>query len=206
MTDSNLLAFVVLVAFLIITPGADTMVLLRNALRGGRRAAILSVLGGRCGLLVHAALSMLGLSAVLAQSANAFQLVKLAGAGYLVWLGIQSIRAAVHGQASTPAKDLRPALAHSPWSEGLLTNVLNPKTALFYLAILPQFVRPEDTLVSRSILLVTIHIGLSLLWYLGLVVAVDSTQTLVTRNRKVLDATSGLFMVVLGLKLAFSER
>src|SRR5204863_2724996 len=107
---------------------------------------LLTTVGACCGLFIHAALSALGLSLILVQSAAAFDVVKMIGAGYLVWLGGQSLRAAcrpgphgILGDAHAPG---RPPTSRRSFVEGLLSNVLNPKVALFYLAFLPQFMSP----------------------------------------------------------------
>jgi len=136
MLDTQVATFALVVAALVLTPGADTMLVVRNVLRGGRRDGVVTTLGICSGLFVHAALSALGVSIVLLHSATAFHVVKLAGAGYLVWLGLRSVMGAVRG-SHPPA-----ALAHERgpsrvvpqrcFVEGLLSNVLNPKVAVFY--------------------------------------------------------------------------
>lgn len=146
-----MLAFIVAAALLTLSPGPDTMLVLRNTLRGGRSAGLRTTLGISSGLIVHATLSALGLSVILVQSAAAFEIVKLAGAGYLVWLGIQSLRAAVRGQP--PVAGAPAAGPQRPFREGLLTNVLNPKVAVFYLAFLPQFIATGDPVFLKPLLL-----------------------------------------------------
>ena len=127
--DPQVLAFTLVAALMTMVPGADTFLVVRNSLRGGRRDGWLTVAGICTGLFVHALLSALGVSAVIAHSATAFLVLKVAGAGYLAWLGIQSLRRAVRGAAAQPADSV--AAARVPalrcFREGLLTNLLNPK-------------------------------------------------------------------------------
>src|SRR5713101_5269692 len=158
MTAASLLAYTAVAAVLTVTPGADTMLVIRNVIARGRRAGVITTLGICSGLFVHATLSALGLSVILARSAKAFTIVKLAGAVYLAWLGAQSLRRAARrappdasgsGAGGEDARALAPARS---WREGFLTNVLNPKVAVFYLAFLPQFVAPGDPLLPTFLL------------------------------------------------------
>ena len=202
--SANLFAFILLAVMLIITPGADTMLLARNAVRGGRRAALATVFGSRLGLVAHALMAALGLSALLAGSAQAFQTVRMAGAAYLIWLGGRSLLRAgsLREQGQTAVRGLdRP---HRPWLEGFLTNLLNPKTALFYLAVLPQFLDPLHPAIS-AVFLASIHILLSLIWYLGLVLVMDRAQVLIRhqRGQRIVEAISGAVLFGLGARLLF---
>ena len=150
MFDSQVLAFALVAAALTITPGADTMLVLRSVLREGRAAGLATMWGICAGLFVHAAMSAVGVSVILARSATLFQAVKLAGAAYLVWLGGKSVWEASRGrQASAPDVAERsgplPLRTVGPGRcvrDGFLCNVLNPKVAVFYLAFLPQFADP----------------------------------------------------------------
>ena len=200
------LTFVVAAALLTLSPGPDTMLVLRNTLRGGRGEGLRTTLGITAGLVVHATLSALGLSLILVRSAVAFDIVKLVGAGYLAWLGIQSLRAALAGQAPQAAgsapRDRR------PFREGLLTNVLNPKVAVFYLAFLPQFIAPGDPVFLKSFLLAAIHMGLGLIWLSAVAAAVTLAQRVVTSAsaRRWIDGVCGAFLVGFGLRLALARR
>jgi threonine/homoserine/homoserine lactone efflux protein len=132
-------AFLIASFLLWITPGPDTMYILARSISQGMRAGLLSVLGISTGIMVHTACAALGLSALLATSAFAFEVVKVAGAIYLVYLGVQALR-------KRPAGPATPAVATMGdsriYRQGMLTNVLNPKVAIFFLAFLQQFVDP----------------------------------------------------------------
>jgi threonine/homoserine/homoserine lactone efflux protein len=121
-----------------ITPGADMLYVAGHAASGGRRAGLLAALGIGAGCLFHVALATIGLSALLASSELAFNLVKWAGAGYLVWMGLGMLRARSGGAGDAVAPDV-----HRVFWRGVLTNALNPKVALFFLAFLPQFIAPQ---------------------------------------------------------------
>jgi threonine/homoserine/homoserine lactone efflux protein len=134
----DLPAFILASLLLWITPGPDTMYILARSIAQGLRAGVMSAFGIGCGILIHTAFAAFGLSALVATSAAAFRLVKLAGAGYLVYLGVQALRAS--GTLSTP--EIAAAGLGRIFRQGILTNALNPKVAIFFLAFLPQFVDP----------------------------------------------------------------
>jgi RhtB (resistance to homoserine/threonine) family protein len=211
MIDAPVLTFTLVAAVLTITPGADTLLVVRNVLRGGRHDGLVTTLGICCGLFVHAVLSALGVSIVLTHSAAAFHAVKLAGAGYLIWLGLQSLRTALHRPraASGPVTFVgAPVAGRRCFAEGCLSNLLNPKVAVFYLAFLPQFIGPEDAALARSLLLASIHFVEGILWLAMLAVMVDRARRLLfsTLARRVLDSVCGLVLIGFGARLALERR
>jgi RhtB (resistance to homoserine/threonine) family protein len=209
MLDSQVLAFAVVAALMTMLPGADTLLVVRNSLRGGRHDGFLTVAGICCGLFVHALLSALGLSIILAHSAEAFTAMKFAGACYLAWLGIQSICASFRG-SKTPTPDHARASvpAIRSFSEGFLTNLLNPKVVVFYLALLPQFIDPGDAVLTKSLLLAAIHFAEGILWLGGVAWLVDRSRRFFTNPvlRRSLDAICGTFLIALGIRLALQHR
>ena len=207
MFDARVIAFAGIAGLVTLTPGADTMLVVRSALVRGRRAGLLTVLGVGSGLFIHATLSALGLSVVLVRSARAFEIVKLAGALYLVFLGVQAIRGAARG-APIGEPPAGPAGAHRAYVEGLLTNVLNPKVAIFYLAFLPQFIGPSDPVLARSILLASIHFAEGLVWLSLVTLFVARLRTVLAqpRVRRALESFSRLVFIAFGVKLAISRR
>ena len=211
MLDQQTLAFVLAAAVLTIAPGPDTMLVVRNVLRGGRGDGVITTFGICAGLFVHATLSALGVSVLLMHSATAFQVVKSAGAAYLVWLGVRSLRAALRGYApeDQEARGSREAIRPQRcFLEGLLSNVLNPKTAMFYLAFLPQFIGPADPVLRKSLLLAGIHYAESIAWLVLVAMAVDRTRRLVLRSavRRWLDGLCGALFVGFGVRLALERR
>jgi threonine/homoserine/homoserine lactone efflux protein len=192
---------------LTITPGQDTLYILGRTVSQGRRAGLLSVLGICCGLVVHSLAAALGLSAVLATSSSAFTAVKLAGAAYLVYLGVMMWRQPPPSHATVPAR--RPAGAPQIFWAGLLTNLLNPKVALFFLAFLPQFVDPAAPSKFAALLLLGgLFIAIGAAWSLGLVLCAaaasgrlraDSSAARIGRR------TTGALFMGLGVKLALGK-
>jgi len=136
----QLFIFVVAALTLNLTPGPDMIYVAAHSLGGGRRQAFASVLGITTGRLIHLLAAMVGLSALIASSAMAFAVLRYAGAAYLLWIGYQMIRSARDLSLDSTAE---PESIRAVYLRGVVTNVLNPKVALFYLAFLPQFVDPD---------------------------------------------------------------
>ena len=209
MIDPQILVFAGVAALLIVTPGADTMLVVRNVLARGSRAGLLTTAGIAAGCFVHAILSALGVSLVLARSVMAFEAVKLAGAGYLIFLGLQSLwraRRAAEGEAPPgPAPARRGARS---LVEGFLTNLLNPKVAIFYLAFLPQFIRATDAVLVTSLLLAAIHVGMGVVWLSLVSVFLGTLRGFVERRRvrRTLERVTGVVLIALGVRLALERR
>jgi threonine/homoserine/homoserine lactone efflux protein len=213
--DASLWAFVGLAALLTISPGADMALVTKNALARGRTDAFFTTLGIASGCLVHAVASSAGLSVILSRSATAFEVVKWIGAGYLIFLGVQSLwgawRAGGGGTGnvvSAVTVNASPRTRRRSFLEGLLTNIFNPKVALFYLTFLPQFIRPTDAVLGRSLLLGSVHIGMGLLWLTAYAAFIDKLSAQLGRPqiRRRLEAVTGGLLVMLGLRLALERR
>lgn len=208
--DHYLWVYIPAVALLTITPGVDTLMVIRNTLRGGRRDGILTSFAICCGLFVHALISAAGISLVLMQSAWLFSLLKLAGAGYLMWLGLVSLRSALSGGSITLPGSV-PQVAALPWSvplrEGFLSNVLNPKAIVFYMAFLPQFIQAGDPVIAKALFLAGIHFLLANLWQLAMVLMVIRLQRwLITPAvKRCLDGVAGSVMIVLGARVGLAS-
>lgn len=210
--DSQVLAFTLAAAALTVAPGPDNMLVIRNVLRGGQRAGMATAFGICAGLFVHATLSACGVSMLLMHSATAFRLVKLAGACYLVWLGVQSLRSAMHTPPSPDHLEgsgpLRRAALQQCLLEGFLSNVLNPKTAVFYLAFLPQFIGPTDPVLTQSLLLAGIHYVEGILWFVILSIMLGHMRPFFLNStvRRWLDGLCGTMLVGFGARLALERR
>jgi threonine/homoserine/homoserine lactone efflux protein len=137
----DLALFIVSGLLLNLTPGPDTLYIVGRSTTQGWRAAAVAALGIGAGIFVHIGAAAVGLSALLAASASAFTLVKLAGAAYLVYIGISLLRSPIAPEAMS--KNLAPMSPGTVFVQGFFTNVLNPKVALFFIAFLPQFVEPD---------------------------------------------------------------
>ncbi|HEX6651818.1 MAG TPA: LysE family translocator [Thermoleophilaceae bacterium] len=207
------LLFLGVIALLTVTPGADMAMVSRSVFLGGRPAAFATTLGIAAGCMVWAIASAAGVAAVLAASETAYDTLRLVGAAYLVWLGVQSLLAAAgRGRGQTPSGGqtlssqggLPPASRARPFRQGLLTNLFNPKIALFYTTFLPQFIRPGDPVLLLSMAMAGVHIALGIVWlsaYAWLLDrAVDAFKS--SRLRRALDAVTGTVLVALGIRVA----
>jgi threonine/homoserine/homoserine lactone efflux protein len=205
---SSILSFTVVAAVLTITPGVDTMLVLSQGLRDGRRTALACGLGINTGLVVWAAASVLGLSALLTASHVAYEAVRLLGAAYLVYVGarglLMSRRRTERAAGDAPQPDTgarRSALA--AYRRGITTNLLNPKVGIFYLSLLPQFAPPGHHSVAIMMLLGGIHLALSLLWLAAMAwLASRAQRALSPKLTTRLERISGAVMIALGLRIA----
>ena len=190
-----------------LTPGQDTMFIIGQSLTGGFRAGIAAAVGIAIGTVCHTLAAALGLSAILATSPLAFSIVKLLGAAYLVFLGLRLIltRPVGEGVAARAA----PATPRAVLRQGVLTNLLNPKVALFFLAFLPQFVDPASgSRILAFIVLGAIFITTGFLWCLVLAAAAARLQAFFLRNpnfKSVIDRVVGGLFVALGARLAWTR-
>jgi threonine/homoserine/homoserine lactone efflux protein len=150
MPDASTFAlFVAAALVMLVVPGPSVLYIVARSVQGGRIAGIVSVLGVQTGALVHIAFAALGLSAILASSAVAFSIVKWLGAAYLIWLGLRRI----FGGEEEEDVSVEPERLSRVYAQGVVVNVLNPKTALFFLAFLPQFVDPSRGAAWTQVLL-----------------------------------------------------
>lgn len=213
MFDSLFWAFVVLAALLTITPGADMVLTLRNTLSGGIREGLLTVAGICSGFVFQPLLATMGVAALFVRLPLAFAIVKMAGAFYLIYLGIRSLGEAIKlwriGKQSeeTLQSNRTQASGWKRYREGLLTNALNPKIAVFYFAVLPQFIKADDPVLLKSMLMTFCHYLMGLIWLGGIAFCAGQLRRILTRPRvkASLEAVSGLTMIGFGAKLALSR-
>jgi threonine/homoserine/homoserine lactone efflux protein len=205
--DSRLLAFIGVAALLTIAPGPDMALVLRNALRGGRRAVVPTAAGICTGCIVWGAASSLGVAALLAASAQLYQALKLAGAAYLIFLGVLALRAAIRG-GETQAGPGGATLSRSGfYRQGLLTNLVNPKVGVFYATFLPQFIAPGQPVFLTSVALACIHAGMGFVWLTVYGYGASRLADVVSRGRirQGIEAATGTVLVAFGLKLAIDN-
>jgi threonine/homoserine/homoserine lactone efflux protein len=195
-------AFLGVSAVVIVTPGQDTALTIRNTLLGGRSGGIATAAGVVSGQLVWALAASAGLSAVLLASAPLFMAIRIAGAAYLVLLGVQALVAAVRGAHRVDA-DAAPRRRRAPYRQGVLSNLGNPKMAVFFTSLLPQFGSSFAAMLALGLVFAT----LTLVWLSAYAVAVAKARNFLQRSwvRRVLDAVTGLVLVALGLRVA-TER
>jgi threonine/homoserine/homoserine lactone efflux protein len=203
------LGFAVVAAALTVTPGLDTALVLRSALTGGRREAMATGAGIVAGLFVWGAAAAVGVSALVAASEAAHAVLRYAGTAWLLWFGGRLIARAVRGSASAP--EPAGAAAGSTWTAaraGLLTNLLNPKVGVFYLALLPQFVPAGADPLLVGLLLAAVHGALSLAWFGLLTLLAGALHRWLSRPHTVrmVDGVTGAVLVGFGVRLALSAR
>lgn len=204
--------FIATAILLIITPGQDTFFILGRSLSGGRGAGIAAALGVSAGTVVHTVLAALGLSALLATSPNAFMAVKLAGAAYLIYIGIRALMSRSGGIPGDTPEGVRDS-TRANWAafrQGMWTNLLNPKVALFFLALLPQFITAGSTnKVGAFLALGLSFVTLGLAWCVMLAIAAASLRGLFLRRPSMsqwLNRVAGAVFIGLGIKLATSRQ
>ena len=198
------LVFLGVITLLTITPGADMAMVARSVFMGGRRAAFATTLGISAGCVIWALASAAGIAAVLAASETAYDTLRLVGAAYLVWLGVQSLLAARRGYYASEPLGATGRSGPSPFRQGLLTNLFNPKIALFYTTFLPQFIGPGDPVLLLSLAMVSVHILLGLAWLSAYAWLLDRAVEAFrgSRVRRALDALTGAVLVALGIRVA----
>jgi threonine/homoserine/homoserine lactone efflux protein len=202
----SLLTFLFAALVLAVTPGPGIAYVVARTVAGGRSEGLASCLGTGIGGMLHVLAAALGLSLVVAQSALAFNLVKYLGAAYLIYLGIRLLMRRDHNLAIKPvaAQGVRRALF-----EGVVVEALNVKTALFFLAFLPQFVAPGEPLVPQLVLLGSICVALNTLVDVVAVFAADrllASDTARAARARLLTRISGATMLGLGAYLALARR
>jgi threonine/homoserine/homoserine lactone efflux protein len=204
--DPNLLlAFLLACVVLIVTPGPDMAFVLGQTLGGGRRRGWAATAGIYTGVLGHVALAVLGVSALLTTAPGLFRAIQLAGAAYLLWLGFGAVRAALRpGPAGAAAQPVPPRAA---LRQGIITNLLNPKVGLFFLAFLPQFVDPGRAPAWLQMLLLGVMLPLlALPFYALLIAAASRIARGLGAAQRWLDGASGTIFLLLGLRLLLGGR
>jgi threonine/homoserine/homoserine lactone efflux protein len=212
----NLGAFLALSALLIIAPGLDTALITRNALLHGRRAALATALGVNTGMLAWTAATAAGLAALIEASALAFTIVKLAGAAYLVWMGVATLiasrRRARGGDraAAAPAPAVGGGLApRTAYRQGLVCNVANPKAAVIFTSLLPQFVSGAHPPALSFLALGALFTLMAVVLQGGYALAAAAAAARVLargRVRAAIDRLTGLVLIGLGVRLATERR
>jgi threonine/homoserine/homoserine lactone efflux protein len=192
----HVLPFLVVAVIVVVTPGVDMALVTKNALVHGRRAALATAFGVNVGIALWTLAAALGVAAVVRASAEAFDVVKFAGALYLVYLGIQSLRR--RERAAVARRRL------SPFGQGLISNALNPKIAVFFTSLLPQFGHSLPALLVLGAIFNTIGI----VWLTAYAIAAARGRAALQRPRvrAALDSVSGVVLVGLGVRLAFERR
>ncbi|MFI8521834.1 LysE family translocator [Streptomyces sp. NPDC085481] len=205
-----MLTFAAASLVLIMIPGPDQALITRSALAGGRRAGLLTMVGGVLGLVVHVGAAVLGISAVLLASATAFTVLKVVGAVYLVWMGVATLRGArrtLREQPEDEDAEGQGAVAGRHVRHGFLSNALNPKVALFFVTFLPQFLPPEGQVFPRAMALSLVFAALYLTWFSLYVFTVDRLGKVLRRPRvrARVEQVTGLLLIGFAVRLALQS-
>ncbi|MFE3192787.1 LysE family translocator [Nocardia sp. NPDC059240] len=190
------------------SPGPDFLIVLRNSVVSGRRAGVASAGGIAVGVFVWALVTAVGVAGLLAASAEAYTVVKLVGAIYLAFIGIRALLAARRGDyRPDPEAAANRRATPVAFRQGLLTNLLNPKCAVFFIALVPQFLPAHPSALGTLELAMVCTVA-NLLWFVTLAFGVGALRQVFTRRRvrRALDAAMGTFMVGLGLRIAMESN
>ena len=205
MTD-QLLPFIGLAIAVVVIPGPDMALVARNVFRHGRAAGYATSLGICTGILGWAIAAALGIATILATSSVAFTILKFAGAAYLIYLGISTLRS--RDDVTLERTDGAPTLpARQAWLQGLLSSLLNPKLGVFFLTLLPQFIAPGDPAALRALQLALVFDLIGLAWlliYSAMLAAIDDALGR-SGPRRFIRWVSGTVLVALGLRVAFER-
>ena len=195
-------AFLPIAVLVTITPGAATAMVIRSALRGGLRAGILTIAGNSIGVVTWSLLSIAGISALVAASELAFLTLKVAGAAVLVHLGVQSLR-----RASAPRELPAPPVQRA-FRDGVITSLANPKLAVFFVALFPQFIGPDGDILATTLLMAAMIVTLDFVWYGVLALLASRAKSGFMRSRagRWLERTTGGVLIALGLRVALDSR
>ena len=205
---TNIAGFTLIAALLVMSPGPNGVLIAKTVPASGRTAGLANVAGFVTAFYLHGALSVLGISVLLVQSAQAFLVVKMLGAAYLFWIGLKALYEALRVGSSRPSPVIQPArrtrTLAAAFSEGLLTNALNPKVSIFYLAAFPQFIPAGEGAALSAFLLVFVHSVLNAVWF-GAMVLLLTRLGAAARSRpfqRWLKGLTGLAFIGFGAKLA----
>jgi threonine/homoserine/homoserine lactone efflux protein len=203
---AELLPFLAVVALITVTPGPDTALVVRNTLQVGRRAGLLTAVGCSTGLLVWGAASSVGLATAFRASSALFSTIRVAGGLYLVWLAIRMMWSGWRGdgglrETGSVSTGLRHE--HRPFLEGLLTDLLNPKAAAFFTALLPQFLTSNDPVLPTTLLYAVIAAAAALAGLLGYASLAVRARVVLGRPpiRRLLDYVMGTVLLGLGIRM-----
>ena len=204
--------FALAAALIVLLPGPDTLVVVRNIVRGGRATGVATAVGNLVGLCIWVAAAALGLSALLRASTVGYDVLRFAGAAYLLWLGVQTLRSRSIAEELAEPTDLTagstpagpPALVGSGFGSGLVTNLLNPKVGVFFITFLPGFVPHGHSVALVSLLFgVLFVVETAAYWVLLLALAGRVTRWMnQPRTRRRMNATAGAVLIAFGVRLA----
>ncbi len=190
-----------------ISPGPDMVIVMRNTIVGGRAGGMQSSLGVLAGNMVHITYCAIGIGWLISESILAFSILKYAGAAYLIYIGVMSFRAKDMALSAETKAGLQKSTGRGWFLQGFLNNILNPKGTLFYLGVFTMVITPE-TSTATTLLLIMIMMSVSALFWLFFVFTLDSTivRNVLERGQTMVNRVFGGLLVFLGIRVAFTER
>lgn len=206
------LVFLSIVTLIVVSPGVNLALLIQATPKNGRSAGLMMTVGFCAAIMVHASLALIGVGAIIMASAMLFSILKLAGASYLIWLGIKAFAASVRGRPVTAVSPggttTLPLDLRRGFLRGFLTNILNPKPAIFYVAAFPQFLDTSGTATWIAGLgLGASHAAIALVFYGGVVLTVERTTDWLRRPAvwRTIQSMTGMLFIFVGARLMFSR-
>lgn len=202
----NFYLFVITCIFLIILPGPDTAIMTKNTLTVGKQGGFKTMMGICCALSIHTLTAIVGLSAIIAKSALLFSIFKYIGAVYLIYLGIKSLWTLRNQETNEFVVESK-YKNKSSFRQGFLTNLLNPKIAVFFLTFLPQFVDPGSHTFMPFLILGITYIVLTIVWYLFYIYLLNQISAFMKKpkTQKVIEGITGTILIGFGIKLALEK-
>jgi RhtB (resistance to homoserine/threonine) family protein len=205
----NFYLFVLMCIFLIILPGPDTAIATKNTLTVGRSGGLKTALGTCCALLIHTSAAVLGLSAIIVKSALLFSVFKYVGAVYLIYLGVKTLWSLKKREeaASVEMNTDKQFVNTSCFKQGFLTNILNPKVAVFFLTFLPQFVDPGSNTFIPFLIMGITYTVLTSVWFLLYVYLINQISAFMKRPKaqNMIEGITGTILIGFGIKLALEK-
>ena len=205
----NISFFLLMCILLIILPGPDTAIATKNTLVQGRSEGLKTILGSCCGLLIHTFAAVIGLSAIIVKSAYLFTVIKYVGAVYLCYLGIKTLWSIrnLYKQLPDESQTNNKYTGQPCFKQGFLTNVTNPKVAVFFLTFLPQFVDGPDQTVLPFLLMGLLYTGLTALWFVFYIYLLDQISSFMKkpRTKLAIEGVTGTILIAFGIKLALEK-
>ncbi|WP_053363482.1 LysE family translocator [Bacillus sp. FJAT-27251] len=204
----NFYLFVIMCILLIILPGPDTAIATKNTISLGRAGGLKTALGTCCALLIHTSAAVLGLSAIIVKSSFLFSVFKYVGAVYLIYLGAKTLWAMKKGQAASVELTAKSQFANtSCFKQGFLTNILNPKVAVFFLTFLPQFVDSGSNNFVPFLIMGFTYTVLTAVWFFLYVYLIDQISAFMKkpRTQNMIEGITGTILIGFGIKLALEK-
>ena len=199
--------FIVACILIIILPGPDTAVVTKNTIVHGKKQGLQTMFGICLGLLLHTAMCVAGLSALIVKSAVAFTVLKVVGAIYLVYLGVKTLWAMRAKKSDIDVETLVVPKGNSSFRQGFITNITNPKVAVFFLTFMPQFLATDSNPFLAFSAMGIIYAALSFVWFIFYVYLLNHIRSFMQRpvTQAVTEGLTGLVLIGFGIKLAFEK-